>query len=174
MNDQEEEEDPTEQNLPLLESDSENSETNSLSGATVATTISEPSSESSDSENDEHSLPLLNQTPLYDLLTRDIIMLAISRLVPFEWDEFLLNLVVEDIDPLNLNQFLIHEYVDDLVIGDRRFGLVASLSRNDFDAPDFSSEAWILEHLDPLNTWNGANTYLPLEEENNELFDQIQ
>ena len=65
MNDQEEEEDPTEQNLPLLESDSENSETNSSSGATVTSTISEPSSESSDSENDEHSLPLLNQTPLY-------------------------------------------------------------------------------------------------------------
>ena len=140
----------------------------------MATTISEPSSESSDSENDEHSLPLLNQTPLYDLLTRDIIMLAISRLIPFEWDNFLLNLVVEDIDPLNLVRFLIHEYVDNLVIGDRRFGLVASLSRNDFDAPDFSSEAWILEHLDPLNTWNGANTYLPSEDENPELFDQLQ
>ena len=37
---QEEEEDPTEQNLPLLESDSENSETNSSSGATVTTTVS--------------------------------------------------------------------------------------------------------------------------------------
>ena len=55
-------------------------------------------------------------------------MLAISRLVPFEWDDFLLNLVVEDIDPLNLDWFLIHEYVDDLVIGDRRFVLCPTSS----------------------------------------------
>ena len=66
---------------------------------------------------------------LGDVEARDRIYLALADAVPFDWDNDPACFAIEDFDPLDLSRFIILEYVDDWVIGDRRFGTVRLISK---------------------------------------------
>ena len=56
---------------------------------------------------------------LGDVEARDRIYLALADAVPFEWDNNPACFAIEDFDPMDLSRFIILEYVDDWIIGDR-------------------------------------------------------